>query len=220
MNANKLGMRITGFFGILSLIGSIIFTQKECTWWMNFSFSIFGSSIISFAVCWINYLCISKNLMRDILNSVYNINQKGYAQLYSKNGDLPLEEIQKVLGTVICETNNAYNLTLEQENSLMLFSRRKEEFLMLEIMLENNLEKFQSVSFFIEYYKKDAEKSTQKIYRYLDEQISENKTYKYALGIAKKYFKNIYTLEERDNIGELKREAAERFKEEIENEKK
>lgn len=220
MNANKWGMRITGTLGIISLIASIVFTQKECTWWINFSFSIFGSSIISFAICWINYLCISKNLMRDILNSIYNINQKGYSQLYSKNGDLSLEEIQKVLGTVICETNNAYNLTLEQENGLILFSRRKEEFLILEIMLKNNLESFQSVCFFIEYNKDDAEKNTLKIYQYLDKKISETKTYKYALGIAKKYFKNIYSLEEKDNIDKLKREVAERFKEEMENEKK
>ena len=42
--------------------------------------------------------------------------------------DLSLEEIQKVLGTVICETNKAYNLTLEQENGLILFSRRKKEY--------------------------------------------------------------------------------------------
>ena len=220
MNANKLGMRITGGLGIISLIASIVFTQKECAWWINFSFSIFGSSIISFAVCWINYLCISKNLMRDILNSVYIINQKGYTQLYSKNGDLSLEEIQKVLGTVICETNNAYNLTLELENGLILFSRRKEEFECLELMLMNNLEKFQAVCFFIEYKKDDAEKSIQKIYQYLDGKISETKTYTYALGIAKKYFKNICSPEEKDNINELKREAAERFKEEMENEKK
>ena len=153
--------------------------------------------------------------MRDILNSVYSINQKGYAQLYSKNGDLSLEEIQKVLGTVICETNNAYNLALELENGLILFSRRKEEFECLELMLKHNLENFQEICFFIEYKKDDAEKSTQKIYQYLDGQISETKTYKYALGIAKKYFKNIYSLEEKDNINELKREAAERFKDKI-----
>lgn len=148
MNANKWGMRITGGLGLISLIASIVFTQKEYTWWMNFSFSIFGSSIISFAVCWINYRCISKNLMRDILNSIYNINQKGYTQLYSKNEDLSLEEIQKVLGTVICKTNNAYNLTIEQKNGLTLFSRIKKEFFVLELMLEHNLEKYQSVSFF------------------------------------------------------------------------
>ena len=218
MNANKWGIKITGILGFISLIASIIFTQIGYTWWINFSFSIFGSSIISFAVCWINYCCISKNLMRDILNSVYNISLKGYSQLYSKNGDLSLEEIQKVIGTVIYETYNAYILTLEQNNSLFRFSRRKKEFDALELMLKHKLENFQEVGLFIDYNKDDAEKSTQKIYQYLDKQISETNTYKQALCIAKIYLKNIYSLEEKDSINELKRKMAEEFKKKIENE--
>ena len=83
MGANKWGFRITIIVGFISLIGSVLFNGIDCTWWTNFSFSVFGSSIISGIICLVNHICISKNMMRDILNSIYNINLKGYSQLYS-----------------------------------------------------------------------------------------------------------------------------------------
>lgn len=53
MRMNKWGIRVSYVLTILSLLGSIFFTDS---WWQNLSFSILGGSLFSNIICVINYI--------------------------------------------------------------------------------------------------------------------------------------------------------------------
>ena len=150
MKANKISWYIIGALIAVSLIGSIVFTVFECGWWESFSFTILGSSIITFVTCILNYLCLAKNKAINIVESIYNINQKSYPQLYSAKENLTLGKIKNVIGMALGEARMAYWLTVEMSMDTVLYSCKERDFKKLEIMLEDFLLKLQKIDYYIE----------------------------------------------------------------------
>lgn len=216
MRANKWGVRFTLAITVASLFMSIIFTIYDIGWWTNLSFALFGSSIISLIICLITHKCLSKSSAREIVTSIFAMNENCFANLYSSKADTTLEGTQKALGIAISELYKAYILTLEHIEGLFWRPRKydtlKREFKSFKRMIENKLKSLQSIGFYIEFCQEDAEKNTKKLYYILDKEVSDKELYRKAMVIAKKYFKDIYSYEEYDDSQNLKKKHADSFK--------
>lgn len=216
MRANKWGVRFTLAITVASLFMSIIFTTCNIEWWENFSFALFGSSIISLIICLITHKCLSKSSAREIVTSIFAMNENCFANLYSSKADTTLEETQKALGIAISELYKAYILTLEHIEGLFWRPRKydtlKREFKSFKSMIEAKLKSLQDLGFYIEFCQEHAEKNTKKLYYILDKEVSDQKLYRKAMIIAKKYFKDIYSYEENDNSKDIKKRHANSFK--------
>ena len=216
MRANKWGVRFTLAITVASLFMSIIFTTCNIEWWKNFSFALFGSSIISLIICLITHKCLSKSSAREIVTSIFAMNENCFANLYSSKVDTTLEETQKALGIAISELYKAYILTLEHIEGLFWRPRKydtlKREFKSFKSMIEAKLKSLQDLGFYIEFCQEHTEKNTKKLYYILDKEVSDQKLYRKAMIIAKKYFKDIYSYEENDNSKDIKKRHANSFK--------
>ena len=216
MRANKWGVRFTLAITVASLFMSIIFTIYDIGWWTNLSFALFGSSIISLIICLITHKCLSKSSAREIVTSIFAMNENCFTNLYSSKADTTLEGMQKALGIATSELYKAYILTLEHiEGLFALFKNQKilrKEFKSFKSMIEAKLKSLQDLGFYIEFCQEHAEKNTKKLYYILDKEVSDQKLYRKAMVIAKKYFKDIYSYEENDNSKDIKKRRANSFK--------
>lgn len=212
MKENKYGILISLLFTLLSLLGAIFITNP---WWQNFSFSILGGSLCSLIIFTFTYFILMKKRAEDIVIGVYKINTFGFSTLFSVNENKSLEEIIQVLNTIDDKTYEVYVKNHELLKGIFFFDKRKRLLLEFEKDIEKLIMKIFEIESYIEVYTNDALNKTYRLYKILDKLIDSNKLYIKSLKIARKFYSDIYSLEEFFEKNKIKKEYAERFEKSI-----
>lgn len=212
MKINKWGIRVSYVLSILSLLGSIFFTNS---WWENFSFAILGGSLFSNIICIVNYIILLKETAEEIVMGVYSFNMFGFASLYSEKKDITLKQSVETLSILNDKMYYVYAKISNLTKSLFWCDLRKKKTKELKDLIDKSLVYIYDIESYIEVNEKEAGNNTKHIYKDLDKFIDNNKIYFDALKLARSFHSDIMSLEEYDDKIKIKERCAERYKNSI-----
>lgn len=212
MKINKWGIRVSYVLSILSLLGSIFFTNS---WWKNFSFAILGGSLFSNIICIVNYIILLKETAEEIVMGVYSFNMFGFSSLYSEKKDITLKQSVETLSILNDKMYYVYAKISNLTKSLFWCDLRKKKTKELKDLIDKSLVYIYDVESYIEVNEKEAGSNTKQIYKDLDKFIDNNKIYFDALKLARSFHSDIISLEEYDDKIKIKERCAERYKNSI-----
>lgn len=212
MKINKWGIRVSYILSILSLLGSIFFTNS---WWKNFSFAILGGSLFSNIICIVNYIILLKETAEEIVMGVYSFNMFGFSSLYSEKKDITLKQSVETLSILNDKMYYVYAKISNLTKSLFWCDLRKKKTKELKDLIDKSLVYIYDIESYIEVNEKEAGNNTKQIYKDLDKFIDNNKIYFDALKLARSFHSDIMSLEEYDDKIKIKERCAERYKNSI-----
>lgn len=212
MKINKWGIRVSYVLSILSLLGSIFFTNS---WWKNFSFAILGGSLFSNIICIVNYIILLKETAEEIVMGVYSFNMFGFSSLYSEKKDITLKQSVETLSILNDKMYYVYAKISNLTKSLFWCDLRKKKTKELKDLIDKSLVYIYDIESYIEVNEKEAGNNTKQIYKDLDKFIDNNKIYFDALKLARSFHSDIMSLEEYDDKIKIKERCAERYKNSI-----
>lgn len=212
MKINKWGIRVSYALSILSLLGSIFFTNS---WWKNFSFAILGGSLFSNIICMVNYIILLKETAEEIVMGVYSFNMFGFSSLYSEKKDITLKQSVETLSILNDKMYYVYAKISNLTKSLFWCDLRKKKTKELKDLIDKSLVYIYDIESYIEVNEKEAGNNTKQIYKDLDKFIDNNKIYFDALKLARSFHSDIMSLEEYDDKIKIKERCAERYKNSI-----
>ena len=206
---NKWGIRVSYFLTLLSLFGSIFFTDS---WWQNFSFSILGGSLFSNIICVVNYIIQLKESAESIALGLYDVGNSGFSSLFSTKKDLTLEEGIRTLSILSEKFFSVYVKSDDLLKSLFWFDRRKNEVKRLHISIDGKLVYVYEVSSYIQVYSTEASTLTKQIYKDLENFIDNDVLYIKSLEIARSFKSKIHSLEESHDRKKIQQQCADRYR--------
>lgn len=212
MKINKWGIRVSYVLSILSLLGSIFFTNS---WWKNFSFAILGGSLFSNIVCIVNYVILLKETAEEMSLGLYNFNMFGFSSLYSEKKDITLKHAVETLSILNDKMYYVYAKISNLTKSLFWCDLRKKQVIKLKNSIDRSLAYIYEVESYIEIDEKDAKINTKQIYKDLDQFIDNTTLYYDSLKLARKFHSDISSWEEFEDKTKIKKISAQIYKDSI-----
>ena len=187
MKENRNGIIVCVTIASVSFVLSIIFSVFNCKWFINFSFAIMGSALLSFVICLINYITLQKKLVEELYNGLYKFNNDTNAQLYATSNNKTAENLATVIGIA---SASLLDLTYYAHNiKIGLFKIEKKKIALLKKIikeLEDNMQNnIYSIGQYLQLRKDCAEKNINELYAIVETLLKEKLVYEMAYDLTK-----------------------------------
>ena len=200
MKENRNGVIICIIIVLFSLVLSIAFSK--CGWFFNFSFAIMGSALLSFVICFINYITFRKKLIEELVNGLYIFNNDTNTQLFLFNEKKDIGSLAMAIGVASAYLTNLSYLAYSIQAGLFCFERKKRR-ITKEIItiIENEIHfKIYSIGQFLQNENKKAQEEKKYIYKQIENILKDEKVYNLAYDLAKSVKSVVKKTEEAFNM--------------------
>ncbi|MBR3891405.1 MAG: DUF4149 domain-containing protein [Bacilli bacterium] len=215
MRINKFSMKSFSFVTVVSLIGAITFRYDG--WWLNFCFAVFGSALLAFVTCLVNYLVQLKIISEEITIKTYRYNIDANAALYSSKKCADIEKLVQTLAIMHNDIYEIYQLSFDLQESLFKYDKRKSIVEKFVKDIEKIIQSIADIESYIELNEQEAVTNKKLIYKDINEFIENQDIYVSALNVASEFKGSVSTRIDIKDTEKYKKEYAERYKNKIKN---